>query len=424
MTFNLATAFSPDQQIQALYIAYYGRPAEPAGRAYWADRYAGLAGDDVPGGTILARFASEFANVPESGERYPFLANPATTDAAAFVGSVFQAVFDRPPEGDARDPTTGLGYWTDRITRAVRGDEPIGDSVLAILDGARGDDAAIAANKIAAAQAYTDRIGQGSGDYDSATGASILDRVTADQTRDEARALGTADADPPRVTTTIDLASDPAFVGREPAIEAAAHEAMDRLLALLDPAEGNVELEIKAVDTDSLALGGSTYVSTDLTPSGGVASVLATQLTSGRDSNGTEADATIEISRQKIDALDFGNGQGNFDAVNVFTHELFHAIGISSFIDQPDSVISATVWDTFLVDESDGYYFTGPNAMAVNGGGRVPLDGPAHLSEAVYGTALMTPIAEFEGGEEITDLDVALLRDLGLPMDDGAGGLV
>jgi hypothetical protein len=91
---------------------------------------------------------------------------------------------------------------------------------------------------------------------------------------------------------------------------------------------------------------------------------------------------------------------------------------VSSFTDRAPDI--TTVWDLFLETEPDGsYVFTGPSAVAANGGEPVPLDGPAHLSESVFTTALMTPKAEFGGNEQITGLDVALLRDLGLPMADG-----
>jgi len=181
---------------------------------------------------------------------------------------------------------------------------------------------------------------------------------------------------------------------------------------------------IEAVDSGALATGGSTYFSNDARPDGGVPSVFAKQLISGEDSNGTTgdnaADVTISLSRDNIDRLDFGDGNGDFDAVNVFTHELFHGLGVSSFRGSSETI--KTVWDQYLAEQADGsYVFTGPNAMAANGGEPVALesDDPAHLSEAEFTSALMTPKAEFGGGEVITDLDVALLADLGLPMADG-----
>lgn len=424
MGLNLVSDFTVDEQIQALYIAYFDRAAGPDGLAYWHARYDAERGDDKPAEEILTQFASAFADVEEARTAFPFLDAPATKSAADFVESVYQALFDRAPEGSPDDPTSGFGYWTERITEEVRTDAPIGDSVLSIFVAARNDDQKLVANKIAAADAYTDRLVQEGADYDQAAATGLLDRIKLDMTEAEAREVTRFEpAEPDAVTATVDLAEDPSFAGLESQIEASVREALDNIVSLLEPAPGNIEIAIDAIDSEALATGGSTYFSTDTAPEGGVYSVFANQLITGEDTNGRtgvdSADVFVNLSRQNLDDLDFGDGDGDFSAVNVFAHELVHGLGVASFVDAPETSIM-TVWDTYLEPEGDGrYVFTGPTAIAVNGGQPVPLDdGPAHLSEAAFTTALMTPKAEFGGGEEITDIDVAILADIGLPVAD------
>lgn len=413
--------FTIAERVQALYIAYFDRPAEPGGLVYWRDRYLDARADGQQDAAILTGFASEFANVGEARDAYPFLAAPDATDARGFVEAVFQALFDRLPEGTPDDPASGYGFWVARFTALAREGAPIGDAVLSVMTGARNADRTLVANKIAAADAFTERATEEEAGYDPTAAREALERVTAEMTAQQAR-LAATQPEAAAITATVEIEPDDSFAGKAGAIEASAREALDLVLAYLDPEPGNIELRIEAGDTTALATGGSTYFRVDAGPDGGVPSVLAHQLATGTDRNGESgsgsADVTITLSRERIDSFDFGDGAGDFDAVNIFAHELIHGLGVSSFTDDETDIM--TVWDQYLETRPDGsYVFTGPNAVAANGGEPVPLDGPAHLSETVFTTALMTPKAEFGGNEQITDLDVALLRDLGLPMADG-----
>lgn len=420
MALDLVSAFTIDEQIQALYITYFDRAAEPAGLAHWRERYETELAEGRSGTEILVDFASAFANVAEARTAFPFLLDPTSGDAQTLVESVYEALFARPPEGQADDATTGFGFWVDRFTQQREDGVPIGDSILRIMSAAQNDDRALIADKIAAADAFTDHLVDRGLAYDQREATSLLERISADMSENQARESVDQD-DPNAVTATLDIEADPAFAGRTDEIEGAIRDALDRVLARLEPEPGNVEIRIQATDTSALATGGSTYFQADTGPEGGTPSVFANQLITGLDTNGSTgpeaADVTISLSRQRIDEFDFGDGTGDFSAVNVFAHELFHGLGISSFADSDEDIM--TVWDLFLEPESDGsYVFTGPNAVAANGGQPVALDGTAHLSEAEFTKALMTPKAEVGGGEQITDLDVALLADIGLPMSD------
>ena len=52
-----------DRQVQEMYIAYYGRPADPGGLAYWSNRVAAAGGN-------LDAIIQEFGSSAESDELY------------------------------------------------------------------------------------------------------------------------------------------------------------------------------------------------------------------------------------------------------------------------------------------------------------------------------------------------------------------
>lgn len=83
-------------QVQKLYIAYFGRPADPVGLNYWA------ADIDALGGNFDAAIKG-FAASTESQTLY------AAGTTAQLVSSIYVALFNRPPEA------AGLAYWTSLI---------------------------------------------------------------------------------------------------------------------------------------------------------------------------------------------------------------------------------------------------------------------------------------------------------------------
>lgn len=79
-------------QVQQLYIAYFGRPADPVGQAYWATQI------DAANGSI----ASVIAGFSASAESAALFGNSTTTQK---VTAIYQNAFNRAPEA------TGLAYW-------------------------------------------------------------------------------------------------------------------------------------------------------------------------------------------------------------------------------------------------------------------------------------------------------------------------
>lgn len=228
------------------------------------------------------------------------------------------------------------------------------------------------------------------------------------------------------VTADVRLEPDSVFVGLETAIRESVETALEGWTELMIvPKDLTVAIDVSAADTNALAYGGSSFFSGDVMPGGGVASVLADKLINGEDSNGNEADAFIGLSRQNLSLLSFEEqvASNKISATNVFMHEIGHALGILSFRDDPSAPFES-VWGTFLEEDGGSLIFTGPSAMAANGGTPVPLDGDAHISEAIYGPALMTPIAEFGGGEVLTDIEIGILTDLGFSLVPDAATLI
>lgn len=154
------TAVAADYQdaVQSLYIAYFGRPADPIGLANFE---AALAADNAP--TTVAALAEaystdirlktlidSFGTSKESQNLY------GNAGSQAFVTAVFQHVLGRDPA------TAGLNYWSGAIDT---GSVSQGDAALAIMGGALTNttpqgllDAQLVANRITAAEYFTTQV--------------------------------------------------------------------------------------------------------------------------------------------------------------------------------------------------------------------------------------------------------------------------
>ena len=175
----------------ALYVGYFGRAPDPAGFDFWVgqlDKNVKPISEEGRGQSpaeALDGMAESLRLDNEAQGLFPFLtpenaANASTEAIAAFVTSVFENLFDRPANGTADDPATGLGFWTDQIRTRLDSDINIGDIVVDIVSGAQNADAAAVANKIEIAEAYGDTLDQAEHDHANARG--IVADVTADET--------------------------------------------------------------------------------------------------------------------------------------------------------------------------------------------------------------------------------------------------
>jgi hypothetical protein len=121
------------KDVQKLYIAYFNRPADVLGLAYWEDQVA-------KNGGSTAAVANAFSASQEYKDLY------AGKSSAAIVDAIYQNLFGRVAE------PAGLTYWG---TRLDNGTFNIGNIVTAVMNGAQNTDATAVANKATAADAFT-----------------------------------------------------------------------------------------------------------------------------------------------------------------------------------------------------------------------------------------------------------------------------
>ena len=168
-------SYSTDQNnVMRAYIAYYGRPADAAGLAYWVGRVASA------GGSLNAIMA-DFGTSKEFTDRY------GTLSPSDLITSIYRQLFGRNPE------SAGLAYWVGELTS---GRKTLQSISLEVLFGAAGNDASTVVNRLIAAKSYTSGLSLQNNylaDADGNAMAAILASVQTDNTSTNA-ACGSFDA--------------------------------------------------------------------------------------------------------------------------------------------------------------------------------------------------------------------------------------
>ncbi len=147
--------------IQGVYVALFGRPADPSGLAYFNS--VTKSGADLSG-------IGDLASTQEYKDRFAGQSN------LAIVNSIYQSLFNRDAE------TAGLNFFVDALNK---GTLSIKNIAIAILDGAQGTDKTIVTNKITAADNFTKaldtpvEIAAYSGNNAAAAGRAFLQPVNA-----------------------------------------------------------------------------------------------------------------------------------------------------------------------------------------------------------------------------------------------------
>lgn len=119
--------------VQTLYLAYFNRPADPAGLAYWVDQIDNK-------GQSLKSAAQNFSLQTE------YTGSNASLDLVAKVNAVYLNVFGRAADID------GLKYWVGQVNG---GEVTFGEMALAVIGGATGADLIAVTAKAEAAEAFT-----------------------------------------------------------------------------------------------------------------------------------------------------------------------------------------------------------------------------------------------------------------------------
>lgn len=137
--------------IQLLYVAYYGRPSDPDGAAFWTNAvsrsgftYAPRRGDGLTSSEkpLYDRIVIDFGNSIESDRLFAGL---STSEA---VDTVYNFCFNRNSE---KDIVTGENYWVGKINRR---EITLSQAAVEIALGAQAQDLVILGNKIKSADAF------------------------------------------------------------------------------------------------------------------------------------------------------------------------------------------------------------------------------------------------------------------------------
>lgn len=162
------------EQVQKMYISYYGRPGDPGGVDFWADQLESAGGD-------LANIIDAFGNSNEYDSRFGSLSN------AELVNNIFIQLLGR--DADAE----GLAFYSAGLDAE---EFTLASIALNIADGilAGTSDASTYANKLAVAVAFTEAIAESDADY----GGDEIDAAVAllsavDSTDDLDEALAAVD---------------------------------------------------------------------------------------------------------------------------------------------------------------------------------------------------------------------------------------
>ncbi len=160
----MAASESSILKVQQMYVAYYGRPGDPAGVDYWASV---LDVAESTGGSL---------DINQFGESQEFLdgIGGAGNTTADQVTILFQQMFNRDPDPE------GLAFWVNSIDTGII---TLAQSALAIAEGVQNEDAIILANKVAGAVYYTEQVTETGASYtsdDIASAQAII--ATIDET--------------------------------------------------------------------------------------------------------------------------------------------------------------------------------------------------------------------------------------------------
>lgn len=232
----MATTYYND--IQKLYVAYFNRPADPAGLAFWETAVEAAKGD-------TAAVSAAFAGSAEYKAAYANMTN------AQIVDAVYQNLFGRPAE-DA-----GKAYWANLLDNKTITIDAV---VTAVASGAQGTDKTAYNNKVTAAAAFTTAVDTDAekagytGTDANKLAKTFLAGVTTDATLSAAIA-------PAALNTTVAgvvAAGTPFSVNSALATLDAANKALDTFLDAADgTADGSITPDEATVRAD-IAAGVST----------------------------------------------------------------------------------------------------------------------------------------------------------------------
>jgi len=149
------------EQVQGIYLAYYGRSGDPAGVDYWVDRQVASGGD---ASAIIEAFGAS----AEADDRY------AGKSDEEVIDMIYMQLYGRLADG------VGKAFYLGKLQSGELTRQSV---ALDILNGTIGDDIAVVRNKIEASEYFTARIRETGAAYgfdQIPQNEAILAAVTAD----------------------------------------------------------------------------------------------------------------------------------------------------------------------------------------------------------------------------------------------------
>jgi len=142
--------------IQKAYIAFFNRPADPEGLAWWEQQVAKAGGD-------MAAIINAFSASAEYKELY------AGKTHAEIVNQLYVNLFGRNAEEE------GLKFWTDAL---AKGKVNVGNIAYTMTAGAQNNDAKVVANKVEVAEVFTKELDTPE-EIESYNGSAVAQAVRA-----------------------------------------------------------------------------------------------------------------------------------------------------------------------------------------------------------------------------------------------------
>lgn len=121
------------EQVQALYVAYYGRPADPGGLDYWATQL------DANGGDLNAV-------IDAFGRSQEYVGRFGDMDDAQRIETLYEQLFGRAADSEGRDYYAGV---------LARGEKSLAEIALTVANAAQGNDHDVFEARVEAADEFT-----------------------------------------------------------------------------------------------------------------------------------------------------------------------------------------------------------------------------------------------------------------------------
>lgn len=177
-----------EEQVLQAYLAYYGRPVDPAGLSYWTQQL------DAAGGALDA-IIQAFGESNEFNARYGSLSDQALVDG------LYQQLLGR-----AAEPA-GLAFYVDRLSA---GEATLQSIALDVIFGATNEDALTVDNRLEVAKHYISALEQHAGPPPAVPAETLAGFVSS------------FTADPATLTPSID-----ALIAAQPVLNGPADQAED-----------------------------------------------------------------------------------------------------------------------------------------------------------------------------------------------------